>query len=681
MRNKLFYNREQRALLINWGSPLLIFGTAICTLLCSQAAHAGGDAPSWVHSLSSVTLPSYDEKTDAVQLYSETEVIVLSSDKIKTRVRNAYKILRPEGRTYGSVYVPFQANLEKITSLHGWSMPSQGKDFEVKEKDAIDLAPPGVEGGELIDDLKVRLLRIPAADPGNVVGYEYEIEQRPLLLQNVWHFQTPIPGREIHYAIQLPPGWEYKASWLNYPETKVVQTGPNRWEWTVTNVEGIRDEPEMPPFAGVTGQMVINFFAPGGPSATNGYASWKGMGDWYSNLVTDRLNASQMIKDQVRAITTGKTSTLQKMQAIAQFMQHDIRYVGIELGIGGWQPHPAADVFAHRYGDCKDKATLMRSMLREIGVESYYVVINTNRGAITPQTPAYTGFNHMVIAIKLPESVTDTSLIATSQHAQLGRLLFFDPTNELTPFGQIAGNLQANYGLLVTSDGGELLRLPQQPSAMNSIQRTGKLTLDSNGLLKGEVNETRFGDRAWLARQQLLSMSRNEDRVKPIEVLLSSSLSSFKLVRASILNLRRTDQPFGFNYSFEADRYAKNAGGLLLFRPRVLGVKQESFLETKEPRRFPVEFDGPVRDIDSFEITIPVGYEVDDLPPPVDTDYSFGSYHSKTELKGSVIRYTRTFEVKELSVPVGKTNDVRDFFRTIAGDERSSVVLKETAAK
>src|SRR3989442_926581 len=139
------------------------------------------------------------------------------------------------------------------------------------------------------------------------------------------------------------------------------------------------------------------------PSPKNGYADWRGMGNWYLNLVSDRLDASGPIKAQVSALTTSKTSPLQKMQALAEFVQHDIRYVAIELGIGGWQPHPAADVFVHRYGDCKDKATLMRSMLREIGVDSYHVVINTRRGSITPETPAHRGFNHAIIAIRLPD--------------------------------------------------------------------------------------------------------------------------------------------------------------------------------------------------------------------------------------------------------------------------------------
>src|SRR6266478_9462423 len=188
------------------------------------------------------------------------------------------------------------------------------------------------------------------------------------------------------------------------------------------------------------------------------------------------MEASEPIKQEISSLTAGKSAMLPKMQAIAGFMQHDIRYVEIQLGIGGWQPHAAPDVFSHKYGDCKDKATLMHTMLREIGVDSYHVVINMQRGSVTSETPVHNGFNHAILAIKLPDEVKDPSLIAVMQHPKLGRVLFFDPTNELTPFGEIGGYLQANYGLLVTPQGGELVELPQQPSAMNSIQRVGKLT-------------------------------------------------------------------------------------------------------------------------------------------------------------------------------------------------------------
>jgi hypothetical protein len=638
-----------------------------------QAA-ASGDAPQWMHALVGVALPSYDEKTNAVLLYSETNVTVLSTDRIRTHVREAYKILRPEGRERGTVRVYFDQSM-KITSMHGWCIPAQGKDYEVKEKEALDLAP-SFDGGDLVVDLRARVIHIPAPDPGNIVGYEYEVEERPFWLQDNWEFQELDPVRESHYSIQLPPGWVFKTSWMSHSEVKPDEGRGNVLQWVVKDVPGIRPEPDMPPRKGVAGQMIVSFFPSGGTANNNEFTSWEGLSRWEEGLIRGRMDPSDPIKQKVNDLTATKNTELQKMQAIAGFVQRDIRYVAIELGIGGWQPHAAPEVFFHKYGDCKDKATLMRSMLREIGADSFLIVINTERGAVTRDSPAYNGFNHAIVAIRLPDDVKDPSLIAVMQHPKLGRILFFDPTNEATPFGQIGGYLQANYGLLVTPQGGELVELPQQPSAMNSIERVGKLMLDPNGMLKGDITETRLGDRAWSERMQLRSVTKSADRVKPIESLLAGSLSNFQVVKASLVNLEQTDQPFGFNYTFQSSNYAKAAGNLLLVRPRVLGSKSSGVLETKEPRKFPLEFEGPSRDTDSFEITLPPGYEVDELPPPMDVEYSFGSYHSKTEASGQVLHYTRSVEIKELSVPVSKMDELKKFYRMIAADERNTAVLK-----
>jgi len=644
----------------------------LCVLASGTRAKAG-DAPRWMHALVNAPLSTHDERTDAVLLYSERIVNVQSADKVKVTVRQAVKILRPGGREYGFVVVPFDSR-KKVTSVRGWCIPAQGKDYEVKEKEAIEAALPKTAGSELITDVKAKLLHIPAPDPGNIVGFEYELEEHPFVLQDVWHFQEEIPVRESRYSLQLPSGWEYRASWLNYPEVKASTAG-SQLQWAITDLKQIRKEDDMPPLAGVAGQMIVSFFPPGG-AGLNGFSNWEQMSAWYLNLAGGRSDASPEIKQKVAELTATAKTPLEKMRALARFVQQDVRYVAIELGIGGWQPHTASQIYSHRYGDCKDKATLMSAMLHEIGIDSYYVIINTARGSVTPSTPANVGFNHAILAIKLPEGVSDESLVATLQHPKLGRILFFDPTNELTPFGQIRGHLQSNYGLLAIPQGGELIELPKQPASMNRIERTAMLTLDPQGNLQGQVSETRIGDRAASMRWTLRTVNNDRGRIKPIEDVLASSLSDFHVVKASVLNLTRNDEPFGFEYSFVAERYAKSAGDLLLVRPRVLGVKARGILETKEPRRFAIEFEGPVQDTDRFEITVPPGFVVDELPPPVDADYSFATYHSKSEVKGNVIDYTRTFEVKELSVPVSKSEELKKFYRIIATDERNTAVLK-----
>jgi hypothetical protein len=634
---------------------------------------AAGDAPAWMHAQVTAPVPAHDEKTDAVMLYSETILTVQPNGKVRKLRRQAVKILRPDGEAWGTVRVYFDMQ-SRIVDLHAWCIPASGKDYEIKEKEAVESAVLDVDGGLLVSDDRTKSLRIPAAIPGSIVGYEVEQESRPYMMVDEWGFQNTIPVREAHYTLKLPPGWTYKTNWLNHPEESPMPAAPGEWRWSVNDIKAIRVEKYMPPWQGIAGNMVIAFAPPTGQDA--GIQSWRDLGAWYLTLTRERRNASPEIRQKVAELTASVPTLLGKMQALAGFVQTDVRYVAIELGIGGHQPHAAAEVFNHRYGDCKDKANLLITMLKEIGVDSYAVVINTMRGSITATTPPDLNFNHAIVAIALPPDVDATNLKATLVQSKLGRLLFFDPTNDLTPFGLLSGGLQANYGMLVTPEGGELVKLPQLALDTNGTARTGKMTLDENGTLRGDVHEVRSGDSAAYQRGTLRSVTVDTDRIKPVEAIAAASLSTFQILKASVGNLRAPDRPFEWNYSLEAENYAKTSGDLLLVRPRVLGVLTSGFLETKEPRQFPVEFEGPERDTDYFEITFPAGFEVEELPPAVDVDDGFAAYHSKTEAAGRTLRYSRTIEFKDLSVPADKAPQLREFYRTIAGDERNSAVLK-----
>lgn len=641
------------------------------------ASSARADAPAWMHNLVRVSIPAHDEKTTAVLLYSDDVLTIQSNGKLKQVQRRAYKILRPEGSDYGTVRANMSSET-RVVSMHGWCIPAQGKDYEVKDKEAVETALTGLENGELVSDVKSKFLRIPASDPGNIVGYEVEYEKQPYVLQAFWGFQDQVPVRESHFTLQLAPGWEYRVVWLNHADVAPTSSANGQIQWALSDVKAIRPEKSMPPWESISGAMVISLFPENGKNA--GFKDWASMGKWEEGLSSDRRDASPEIKSKVTQLTTGAATPVEKMNVLATFVQKEIRYVAIQLGIGGWQPHRASEVFQHRYGDCKDKATLLSTMLQQVGIDSYYLDINTERGVITPATPATRWFDHVILAIKLPEGTNDPSLTMVFTHPKLGKLLIFDPTDEFTPFGHLSGDLQASYALLVAPDGGELVKVPQLSAGLSGITRKASVTLDVSGNLTGAFSEVRLGDAASEERARMKFVSADKERLKVIENILSGSLANFAVTQASITSLQDMHKPFQMDYSITVQRYAKPAGELLLVRPRLIGVRGSGILETKEPRQQPVVLDGPRKDTDTFEITMPAGYEVDDLPPAVDMDYSFASYHSKTEAAGNKLKYTRTLEIKELSVPMEKMDELKKFYRAIASDERNTAVLKPSTA-
>jgi hypothetical protein len=660
----------------NHSHRLGLVSTLVLLALLHVKAASAADVPDWLRTQASAALPAYDEKTNAVVLYDETVVTVLPDGKIRSLQRRALRILRPGGEAWSVVRAHFD-DRSRILRLRAWCLPVDGKPFVVKEKDAIETSLYGVENGELISDLRTRVLSIPAATPGSVIGYELEQEEHPYLpLPDQWDFQDIVPVHLAKYTLQLPTGWSYRASWLNHPAAEPVTVGPGRWQWSLSNLPAIPIEHAMPPWQKIAGRLSLSLVKPG--EAVTQALTWSDVGAWYTDLTRGRTDATPEMKQKAAELVNAKSSQLEKIHALARFVQNDVRYVAIELGIGGYQPHSAAEVFVHRYGDCKDKVTLLASLLHEIGIESYYVLINTVRGAVSENTAPNLGFNHAILAIKLPENMNDPSLLAVAQRPNHGRILFFDPTDSYTTLGRIRGELQANYGLLVAGSAGELMALPQLPSTASYVQRTAHLRLSAEGDLSGDLQDVRLGDPAARAREGLRS-SLETDRIRPVERLLADSLSSFQLTRASVLNLAVMELPFEWRYTIEAPRYAKRNGDLLLLRPWVLGSRSSGLLETREARQHPIEFDGPVQYRDSFEIALPDGYDVDDLPDATSLDIGVATYESKTELVGRAIRYSRVLEIKQLSVPASNAEQLKKFYRSIYGDERRVVALKQRA--
>jgi hypothetical protein len=342
--------------------------------------------------------------------------------------------------------------------------------------------------------------------------------------------------------------------------------------------------------------------------------------------------------------------------------------------VGGYQPHPAQDVFRARYGDCKDKATLLSSMLHEVGIESDYVIISTYRGMVHPDMPSPV-FNHAILAIELPPASTSDRYRAVVASKIGKRYLIFDPTDTYTPLGDLRGELQDTYALLVADGHGELIHTPLLAPDTNLLVRTGRFTLSADGELAGEIVEDRSGDHAWHERIEL-SHANEQEREQRIEQRLSRSLKGFTLEKTDIQQLEQIQQTLVISLKLSDPGYGQVRGPLMLVRPRVLGEK--SFALERKPRQYPYQFESKSRETDTFEIELPKEYAVEDVPDPVKVDAGFASYQSKIEVEGSKLRYTREFVRRDVLIGPEHSEELRKFMGTIAADEAAVVVLKRT---
>jgi Domain of Unknown Function with PDB structure (DUF3857)/Transglutaminase-like superfamily len=671
MKPKSFFSR----LLLRRTTKRLVFSAVfLASALVWGELHAHADsAPDWLRTAAAQKIGDYDKDTVAVILLDDCQTTVKDNGDIETRHRRAIKLLRPEARdNYGFVRVDFD-NQTKITYLKAWTITPDNHELEVKEKDAAEV---GLSTFEVFSDDRAKILTFPEANAGSVVGYEYVQKHRPFVFEDDWSFQHIVPVLDARFTLQLPAGWEFSTFWINHPEQRPQELSPNVSTWEVKDVPAVEVEPEMPPWEAIGGRLGLKYFPrdPAMRAKTSG--SWTDLGLWYDGLSRGSLAASPDIKKKAADLTSGVADPLGKIQALTQFVQSQIRYAAIEIGIGGLQPHPAADVFAHQYGDCKDKATLLASMLNEIGVSSYLVMIDVDRGVVRPEFPSL-DFDHVILAIRLNEKIPTNSLYATINDPKLGTLLIFDPTNPYVPLGYLPSYLQNTYALVATPQGGVLIKTPLLPPATNRLLRTAKLDLSPQGNLTGDVQELRWGGPAAVEREQLLEAPPAK-RSQVLEDFIGNFFNGFVLTNATVGNLEKYDESLVLDYKFVAQKYAKSAGDLLIVRPRVIGSEGEIIYGGKDgkPRKYPIEFHEATRQDDIFDITLPAGYVVDELPQPVQAQCDYATYKSEIKVDGSTLHYKRTYEIKDIYVPTEKLPEVRDFFRQVAADERSSAILR-----
>jgi transglutaminase-like putative cysteine protease len=645
-----------------------LFVSALFSLTAAPAFAAKDSVPDWVRTAAAQKLPTYPPDTNIVWLLDDTTYTVAPDGTAIEHNRSVLKILRPQGRDEGIVYLPFDKD-SPVVSMHVWSIGPDGREYQVPDKEIVELGHPG--GGILYEDIRYKAAKPPGRDPGGIIACEYEQRMRPYIAEKTWLFQGTAPRLNQVFTLELPAGFTYSTVWAHHTAIKEADLESRRWRWEMKDVPGIDlDEIEhRPSELSLAGRMTVHY-APAGSSATGG---WRSVGEWYDKLSHERLAPTAEITAKAQQLTSGKTDFYDKTEAIAEFVQKQIRYFVIEMGVGGYQPHFANDIFRNRYGDCKDKATLLSSMLSTVGIHAALLMVDDRRGVIDPEAPSIVG-NHMVTAIEIPKGYDSPKLRSVVTAKTGRRYLVFDPTWEKTPFGQMEHELQGSYGILMESSDSQAIALPVLTPTLNTIHRTASLHLETDGTLKGSVTEKRFGDLSD-HRRTVYTHGDAKEQSEYLDHVLEQDFTTFKVSDFKVENAEALNKDLTTTFNIAVDRYARPTGALLMVRPRVLG-NEAPFIDRK-PRTVPIDLSQTLQASDEYDIELPAGYVVDELPDPVKLDVGFASYESSSQVKGNVLHYSRTYTVREVTLPAEKYSDLQKLSSVIATDEQSRAILKK----
>jgi hypothetical protein len=652
---------------------ILLVGTMV--LGGGGAARAGNlfgsqPVPDWVKTAAQQKVPEFHGNPKAVVLLEETTYTVDAKGQAIEHVRRVVKILRPQGRDYGYPAVWYDKD-SKVLSMHVWSIDPAGHDYTVKDSEILDVGQQG-EGGQLYSDEREKVSDPPGRDPGGIIAYEYEKRERPYLAETNWEFQDGLPRMQQSFTLALPAGYTYITTWARHAKVEGIDLENHSYRWEMNDEPAIDLEhvPMAPDEGALAARMTVHYAGPGLAEPQDG--TWQGIGEWYEGLSRDRLASTPDIAAKAAELTAGKTDFYDKAEAIGEFVQQKIRYFVIEMGVGGYQPHPAEDIFRGRYGDCKDKATLLSAMLSSVGIHSALMMVDSERGVVDPDAPSIAG-NHMIGAIEIPKGFESPKLHSVVTAKTGKRYLIFDPTWYLTPFGQLEDNLQGSYGVLVEGKDSQVIELPVMDPTLNTIRRSGKFELSADGSLKGSVTDLRFGDLAE-TRRHIFSSEDEKKQTEYMNRVIAQDFTGASMTGLKVENVDALNKDLTTTFDLQASHFARFTGPLLMVRPRVLG--SYGLDVDRKPRHVEIDLEQTMQGTDEYDIELPQGYVVDELPDPVKIDVGFASYVSSTELRGRVLHYSRTYTVRQVTVPATKYEAVQELAAAIAADEDGQAILK-----
>jgi len=644
-------------------------------LLCAcKPGHAGmfghsQPIPQWGMDAYKTHTPDYAKDSAAVVLYDEYIETVDLQGRAVEREREAIRVLKPQGRSDVNCSVSYGED-EKINYFRAWTIASDEKQYEAQPTDFTEEGDTGVP--VMLSTWKTRVAHPPAVDVDSTVICESEELMRPYMHENIWGIQGGLPIVFQALEVDLPPGNPHTQSWHNFKAVPPVEVAPNHWRWEVKDMPALilRDIPSRPEWGALAARMSVQW----GDAAVDGADNqWRAIGQWVTTLEANRPDPSPEITTQTQTLIAGAPDFYSKLSRITDFIQKNIRYFIVTRGIGGLQANRAADIYRNKYGDCKDKTTLLISMLQVAGIHAFYVPVDDRRGVVDVDDPSFYG-NHMITAIEVPADIQDARLQAIVKANDGKRYLIFDPTNEHTPVGNLPAYEQGSYGILAAGPASQVIALPVLPPDANGNDRKGTFTLAPDGTLAGSVETSHSGPEGADLRMFLKYTDEKERREywenKIARDVPGVVLNSFQFVQPAALDL-----PLEIHYNLTAAQYAHSAGSLLLFRPRVVGSDMLPFND--KLRTVPIDLNATGRWHDSFDITLPAGYVVDETPDPVNVDTDFATYHSTITAKGNQLHYERELVVRQVQLPADKAAAFRHLESAILTDEKGTAVLKK----
>ncbi len=391
------------------------------------------------------------------------------------------------------------------------------------------------------------------------------------------------------------------------------------------------------------------------------FASWEDVGGWYGGLQKEPLEVTPAIQTKAAELTKGLQTDDEKIRTIYNFVSLRFHYIGLDFGIGRYQPHAADDVLGNGYGDCKDKHTLLAALLKAAGYDAWPALIHSLR-KLDPDVPSPAQFNHVITVV--PSG---------------GRLIWLDTTPEVAPYELLLAVLRDKQALVIPSNKAPtLMKTPENPPFPQEQEFSTKGKLGSNGTFTGHIEQLYRGD-AEVALRALFRQVAQSQWKEAAQGFSYGRGFAGEVSNVTVTPPEELDKPFELSYDYVRKNYGDWEHHQITPPLPPLGIEVTNDSREKKPSE-PVRLGAPGKVVYRARVELPPGYSMV-APASVNLVKAYAEYHTTNVVENGVLTTSRQFKIKESEVAVSDWEDFRKFGKAIGDDEFSFIALRGFSAE
>ena len=605
---------------------------------------------------------SLKEDADAVVRYASQNITINSPTSQQVRYHSITTILTEKGDREAMQLFRYNRKYDNYSYVNIKVYDAAGNQMKrYRKSDMYDRAASDDET-IVTDDRYLAMSHVVTSYPATVeVEYEENVGSTYGLAG--WYIQprygVAVQKSVCNVAVVPALTFRYKTKNIAVKPIKTIVADYDNYYWQVDNLKAITNENDvlawqiLPKVQFATDQF--SFYGSAGSKN-----SWQSLGSWFQQLNAAGAELSPQRAEAIRQMTDSIKSDKAKARFLYNYVQQNMRYISIQLGLGGLKPFPADFVDQKRYGDCKALSNYMSALLKAVNIPSYYAVVRAGANE-EPADPAfpYDSFNHVILCIPFKGDTT-----------------WLECTSNTQPYGKLGAFTENRNALLVTENGGKLVNTPRSLMADNQLNSTVHLILDAEGGAKARVKLTGTGGYQELYTG-LMHLKPDEQKEVFIRGYGVKQPMAFNITEGKgDSNMKVVD------LDLEYDRFCEvMSGDKRFYRPRVFDVWSLT-LPANAKRKSDYYFEHPMQKVCTTVIDLPAGFEAESVPADVKLNFDYGSYIASYNYDKAKNQVTSTvkFSMNTQVIPAKKYAALQQYMDDIQRVQSKKLVIHRKAA-